>query len=69
LLDAARPLHPDPEIARQLQPYQRQRMADERALILPPPTVTRAKPPEAPLPLPGGPRHGVDPIPAQGTGH
>ena len=63
LLEAARPLQPE------LHPYQRQKMADERALILPPPTVTRAKPPEAPLPLPGGPRHGVDPIPAQGTGH
>jgi hypothetical protein len=58
--------HPDPEVGRQLQGYQRQKMADERALVLPPPAVTLAKPVEKPLPLPGGPRHGVDPIPAQG---
>ena len=52
----------------ELLPYQRQRMADERALlVLPAPVVI--KKPEAPLPLPGGPRHGVDPIPAQGLGH
>ena len=25
-------LHPDPAVARQLEPYQRQKMADERAL-------------------------------------
>jgi len=62
LVEAARPLQPE------LHPYQRQRMADERLLVLPPPTVTLATPPE-PLPLPGGPRHGVDPIPAQGPGH
>jgi hypothetical protein len=50
------------------RPYQRQRMADERALLkLPPPVFLKT--PEAPLPLPGGPRHGVDPIPAQGLGH
>ena len=61
------PLHPDPAIARQLEPYQRQKMADERALILPPPVV-HVKAAEKPLPLPGGPRHGVDPIPVQGTG-
>jgi hypothetical protein len=69
LRDAGRPLHPDPGVARELHPYQRQKMADERLLVLPPPTVTLAKPPESPLPLPGGPRHGVDPIPAQGVGH
>lgn len=70
LLDASRPLHPDPEIARQLQPYQRQKMADERTLVLPPPVVRVQPPaPPLPLPLPGGPRHGVDPIPAQGPGH
>jgi len=68
LLDIARPLHPDPQVARQLQPYQRQRMADERAMLLPPPVV-RINPPEAPLPLPGGPRHGVDPIPVQGLSY
>lgn len=63
LAEAARPLQPE------LHPYQRQKMADERALVLPPPTVTLARPPEGPLPLPGGPRHGVDPIPAQSPGH
>jgi hypothetical protein len=70
LRDAGRPLHPDPEIARQLQPYERQKLADERVLVLPPPVIqAREKSPEGPLPLPGGPRHGVDPIPAQGPGH
>jgi hypothetical protein len=58
-------------VARQLQPYQRQRMADERALILPPPVVqaprAAEKPAFSPLPLPGGPGHAVDPIPAHGT--
>ena len=63
------PLHPDPAVARQLQPYQRQKMSDERALVLPPPVVYAVKPPEKPLPLPGGPDHVVDPIPAQGTAH
>jgi hypothetical protein len=62
------PLHPDPAVARQLEPYQRQRMADERTLMLPPPVV-QAKAAEKPLPLPGGPGHVVDPIPAQGTPH
>jgi hypothetical protein len=68
LRDAGRPLHPDPEIARQLQPYERQKLADQRVLVLPPPVI-QTKPDERPLPLPGGPRHGVDPIPAQGPGH
>jgi hypothetical protein len=68
LRDAGRPLHPDPEIARQLQPYERQKLADERVLMLPPPVI-QVKPAERPLPLPGGPRHGVDPIPAQAPGH
>lgn len=63
------PLHPDPAVARQLQPYQRLKMSDERALVLPPPVVYSVKPPEKPLPLPGGPDHVVDPIPAQGTPH
>ena len=68
LLEAGRPLHPDPEIARQLRPYERERMARERegfVLRLPPPRVTD---PGKPLPLPGGPRHGVDPVPSQGVG-
>ena len=68
LIEAARPIEPN------LRPYQRQKMADERALVLPPPSVTLAKPVErpassTPLPLPGGPRHGVDPIPSQGPGN
>ena len=60
------PLHPDPAVARQLEPYQRQKMADERALVLPPPVVA-VRPAEKPLPLPRGPRHGVDPVTAHGT--
>ena len=59
-------LHPDPAAARQLEPYQRQKMADERALVLSPPVV-QVKPAEKPLPLPGGPRHGVEPVTAHGT--
>jgi hypothetical protein len=64
----ARQLREPVQPLRELRPYQRQRMADERTLMLPPPVV-HAKPPEKPLALPGGPRHGVDPIPAQGLGH
>ena len=64
LLEVSRPLPLQPE----LHPYRRQKMADERALVLPPP-VTMIKPPEGPLPLPGGPKHGVDPIPVQGSWH
>ena len=45
----------------ELRPYQRQKMADERVLVLPPP-VALVKPPLKPLPLPGGPKHGVEPI-------
>ena len=60
-------LHPDPAVARQLEPYQRQRMADERALVLPPPVIQKIKEPERPLPLPGGPSHGVEPVTAHGT--
>ena len=60
-------LHPDPAVARQLEPYQRQKMADERTLVLPPPVIQKSKEPEKPLPLPGGPRRGVDPVTAHGT--
>jgi hypothetical protein len=59
-----RPLHPDPEIARQLRPYERMKVAEEResdVLRLPPPVVQKD---EKPLPLPGGPRHGVEPVAA-----
>jgi len=70
--EAGRPLHPDPEIARQLRPYERERMARERegfVLRLPPPKANSGSDPDLkPLPLPGGPRHGVEPVPAQGAG-
>jgi hypothetical protein len=52
-----------------LRPYQRQRMAQERTMLALPPPVVPTTPAKGPLPLPGGPRHGVDPIPAQGLGH
>jgi hypothetical protein len=57
-----RPLHPDPEIARQLRPYERMKAAEagEFILQLPPPVVQGRI--EKPLPLPGGPRAGVDPV-------
>jgi hypothetical protein len=35
LRDAGRPLDPDPHVARQLRPYERQRMTDERVLVDP----------------------------------
>jgi hypothetical protein len=63
-----RPLHPDPEIARQLRPYERMRLAEERetnVLRLPPPVVRRKA--DKPLPLPGGPRAGVDLVAAPGV--
>ena len=55
-----------------LRDYQRRKMSDERALVLPPPVVMSKKEEEKParaLPLPGGPRHGVDPIPLQGPSY
>ena|SRR5687767_2776847 len=64
---AGRPLHPDPEIARQLRPYERMKAAEAHevhVLRLPPPVV-RAN--EKPLPLPGGPRAGVDPVKPSGV--
>jgi hypothetical protein len=72
LMEAGRPLHPDPEIARQLRPYERERMARERegfVLQLPPPKPNfQSGSDRKPLPLPGGPRHGVDPVPSQRLG-
>jgi hypothetical protein len=72
LREAGRPLHPDPEVARQLRPYERERMAREREgfmLRLPPPRINAGSDPDLqPLPLPGGPRHGVDPVPSQRLG-
>ena len=55
-----RPLHPDPVIARELRPSERMKMAEQHVLQLPPPVVQRKR--EKPLPLPGGPRPGVDPV-------
>jgi len=53
--------------------YQRERMARERdafVLRFSPPIQKSGSDPEfrAPLPLPGGPAHAVDPIPVQGFG-
>ena len=68
LRDASQPLHVDPAIERSLMPYQRDQMTRARELVFAPPVV-HAKTTAAPLPLPGGSRHGVDPIPVQGTLH
>lgn len=51
------------EFARQLRPYERMKAAEARGelvLRLPPPVVRREL--DKPLPLPGGPRAGVDPV-------
>ncbi|HEU4924522.1 MAG TPA: hypothetical protein VFT23_15765 [Burkholderiales bacterium] len=68
LRDAGRPLDPDPRVAHELMPYERQRMADERVLVLPPPVVRGQPAPEnepRPITPPSRPRTLVDPIPAQ----
>ena len=59
LREAMQPYPPE------LRPYQRQRMAEERALVFAPPEI-KPSPPVAPLPLLGGPQHGVDPVLSQG---
>ncbi len=63
---AGRPLHPDPEIARELRPYERMKAAEAReanVLRLPPPVVRKlVRRSEKPLPLPGGPRGAVDSV-------
>ena len=67
LRDAGRPLSPDPVIARELLPYERQTMARER-MMLPPidqPAIRSGSDPDLKaLPLPGsdGPPHLVMPI-------
>lgn len=67
--EAFRPLDPDPRVARELQGYERQRMENERALVLPPPVVRT--PPRAaetqprPITPPSEPRTLIDPIPQQ----
>ena len=64
---AGTPLHVDPVIAREWRPYERMKSAEgAHELRLAPPVVLRK--PERPLPLPGGPRHGVEPIAATGVG-
>jgi len=59
-----RPLHPDPEIAQQLRPYERLKAAEANppsVLRLPPPAGVRTV--DKPLPLPGGPPGALDPNP------
>lgn len=64
---AGRPLHPDPEIARELRPYERMKAAEAReanVLRLPPPVVRNhmVRKDAKPLPLPGGPQGGVNSV-------
>lgn len=65
--DVGRPLHPDPNIARELRPYERIKAAEARdpdVLRLPPPAVRNAlRNAEKPLPLPGGPTGALEPNP------
>ncbi len=58
------------EPASQFPDYDRSRMTQEREAVLqlPPPVVRMPGKPEAPLPLPGGPRPGVDPVAPQSLG-
>jgi hypothetical protein len=60
------PLSPDPEIARQLRPYERMRMAEQErgfVLQLPPPAKQQTKEPSLkPLPLPRREESVVDPV-------
>jgi hypothetical protein len=65
LSEALTPLSPDPAVASALLPYQRARMGEERVLRLAPPAGMPPAPRadvRSPLPLPGGPRPGVDPV-------
>ena len=77
LRDAQVPLSPDPILAGQLLPYQREQMAQDRELRFAPPVVrgesvrdkSGSEPDlHSPLPLPGGPRPGVDPVTPEGLG-
>jgi hypothetical protein len=67
-MDAGRPLDPDPHIARELYPYERHRLARERehVLQLPPPVVMDRPASASPPPLPGLPKHGVEPVTPEG---
>jgi hypothetical protein len=64
LSEALMPLGPEPALAAPLLTYQRSRMAAERELRFAPPIVRNPadRKLEAPLPLPGGARAGVDPV-------
>jgi hypothetical protein len=71
LSEALIPLSPDPAVASALLPYQRARMGEERVLRLAPPpgiNLPAGAAVRAPLPLPGGPRAGVDPVTPDGVG-
>jgi hypothetical protein len=68
---AGQPLSPDPEVARQLRPYERMRIAEEGAHVLqlsPPVNRTEEKASSKekgsfkPLPLPRRPESVVDPV-------
>src|SRR4051812_5712758 len=50
LRDAGQPFitNPDPEVARQLLPYERQRMTQEREQLPPPADPPKVRPPEKP---------------------
>lgn len=65
LRDAQLPLDADPDVATRLLPYQRERMAQDRVLRLAPPVVRTPKT-QRPLPLPGGPKPGVEPVTPEG---
>ena len=61
------PLSPDPALAAQLQ---RGRMSEQHELRFAPPRGIESAPApaaRAPLPLPGGPRPGVDPVAPDGV--
>lgn len=72
LREARQPLSANPDVARELLPHQRERMAEERGYVLrlPPPIVRAQREPAAaaPLPLPGGLRQGVEPVTAPSIG-
>lgn len=70
---AGQPLNADPEVARQLRPYERMRIAEQHeqhVLQLPPPVIREKKsgsdPDFKPLPLPRRPERAVDPVTAPG---
>ena len=57
-------------VTAELRGYERQKMANERVLVFPPPVVTAEKPrAERLLPLPGRAERLVDPVPLQDPRH